>query len=100
MADGMPGDASTVYKGLPEPYDKRTVEGDIGMRYSIQGIVDAAGLDNISRLSGLPKARVTELVAHLKEHTDTVPNGDGELEALDFALASSAIAALSAPVSG
>ena len=92
IADGMPEHMNTVYKGLPEPFAKRTVEGDIGMRYSIQGIVDAAGLDNISRLSGLPKARVTELVAHLKEHTDTVPNGDGELEALDFALASSAIA--------
>ena len=92
VADGMPEHMNTVYKGLPEPFAKRTVEGDIGMRYSIQGIVDAAGLDNISRLSGLSKTRVTELVDHLKEHTDTVPNGDPELEALDFALASSAIA--------
>ncbi len=92
IADGMPEHMNTVYKGLPEPFAKRTVEGDIGMRYSIQGIVDAAGLDNISRLSGLPKNRVTELVDHLKEHTDTVPGGDEELEALDFALASSAIA--------
>jgi len=83
---------NTVYKGLPEPFAKRTVEGDIGMRYSIQGIVDAAGLDTVSRLSGLSKARVTELVDYLKNHTDTVPNGDPELEALDFALASSAIA--------
>ena len=60
MADGMPGDASTVYKGLPEPYDKRTVEGDIGMRYSIRGIVEAAGLPKICQLSGLDKKRVEE----------------------------------------
>ena len=92
IADGMPEHMNTVYKGLPEPFAKRTVEGDIGMRYSIQGIVDAAGLDSISRLSGLSKARVTELVEYLKNHTDTVPNGDPEMEALDFALASSAIA--------
>ena len=92
IADGMPEHMNTVYKGLPEPFAKRTVEGDIGMRYSIQGIVDAAGLDTVSRLSGLSKARVTELVDYLKNHTDTVPNGDPELEALDFALASSAIA--------
>ena len=91
IADGMPTSMNTVYKGLPEPFAKRTVEGDIGMRYSIQGIVDAAGLDTVSKLSGLSKARVTELVAYLKEHTDTVPNGDPEMEALDFALASSAI---------
>ena len=91
IADGMPTSMNTVYKGLPEPFAKRTVEGDIGMRYSIQGIVDAAGLDTVSRLSGLSKARVTELVEYLKEHTDTVPNGDADMEALDFALASSAI---------
>ena len=91
IADGMPEHMSTVYKGLPEPFAKRTVEGDIGMRYSIQGIVDAATPETVSRLSGLSKARIAELVAYLKEHTDTVPNGDPELEALDFALASCAI---------
>ncbi|MBQ9843642.1 MAG: glutamate mutase L [Oscillospiraceae bacterium] len=91
IADGMPEHMNTVYKGLPEPFSKRTVEGDIGMRYSIQGIVDAAGIDRVSQLSGLSKARVQELVDYLKEHTDTVPNGDNELESLDFALASMAI---------
>ena len=91
IADGMPEQMQTVYKGLPEPYAKRTVEGDIGMRYSIQGIVDAAGLDKISRLSGLTAERVTELVGYLKDHTDTVPAGGDDLEKLDFALASAAI---------
>ena len=91
VADGMPEHMNTVYKGLPEPFAKRTVEGDIGMRYSIQGIVDAAGLDRISRLSGLSRDRVTALVEDLKQNTDKVPNGDPELEALDYALASMAI---------
>ena len=91
IADGMPEHMNTVYKGLPEPFAKRTVEGDIGMRYSIQGIVDAAGLKRIAELSGLTEDRVTELVEMLKANTDTVPNGDPELEALDYALASMAI---------
>lgn len=91
IADGMPEHMNTVYKGLPEPFAKRTVEGDIGMRYSIQGIVDAAGLDTISRISGLSCERVTELVEDLKIHTDKVPNGDPEMESLDHALASMAI---------
>ena len=91
IADGMPEHMNTVYKGLPEPFAKRTVEGDIGMRYSIQGIVDAAGLPKISELSGLSQERVTQLVEMLKENTDTVPDGDKELEALDYALASMAI---------
>ncbi len=87
IADGMPEHMNTVYKGLPEPYAKRTVEGDIGMRYSAQGIVDAAGADAVSRISGLTKDRVKELVAQLREKPDTVPDGDPELEMLDHALA-------------
>ena len=91
IADGMPEHMNTVYKGLPEPYAKRTVEGDIGMRYSISGIVDAAGIVRVSELSGLSEQRVSELVDYLKNNTDKVPNGDSELESLDFALASCAI---------
>ena len=91
IADGMPEQMNTVYKGLPEPFAKRTVEGDIGMRYSIRGIVDAAGLDRVSELSGLSKERVETLIDYLRSHTDKVPDGDLELEALDYALASLAI---------
>lgn len=91
IADGMPEHMNTVYKGIPEPYAKRTVEGDIGMRYSLSGIIDAAGIDRICTLSGLTKERVSELAADLKSHTDKVPCGADELENLDFALASCAI---------
>ena len=91
IADGMPEHMNTVFKGLPEPYAKRTVEGDIGMRYSIQGIVDAAGINKICELSGLDEQTVLKHVEMLKNNTDVVPGDDKELEALDFALASSAI---------
>lgn len=91
IADGMPEQMNTVYKGLPEPYSKRTVEGDIGMRYSISGIVDSAGIEKISRVSGLAVERVSELIEYLKEHADKVPDQDSELEALDYALASCAV---------
>lgn len=91
MADGMPQDASTVFKGLPEPYDKRTVEGDIGMRYSVRGIVDAVGLARISRLSGLSQERCAALIDEISESTDMIPEPGSDLEKLDFALASMAI---------
>ena len=91
MADGMPEQMNTVYKGLPEPFAKRTVEGDIGMRYSVRGIVEAAGIDQVSRLSGLSVQRAEELLAMLRDHTDKLPEGDSELEALDYALASLAV---------
>ena len=85
------GGATTDIYSVPEPYSKRTVEGDIGMRYSINGIVDAAGLDRICELSGLSEERASELISYLSTHTDVVPNGDDELERLDYALASMAI---------
>ncbi len=91
IADGMPEHMNTVYKGLPEPYAKRTVEGDIGMRYSVQGIVDACGMERISSISGLEKKRAEELIEYLKNNTETVPKEDKELQALDFALASCAV---------
>lgn len=91
IADGMPEHMNTVYKGLPEPYAKRTVEGDIGMRYSVQGIVDAAGVRKIATLSGLSEDRVLALVDELLADKERIPGGDTELEMLDFALAFSAI---------
>lgn len=91
MADGMPKAADTVFKGIPEPYAKRTVEGDIGMRYSIRGIVDAAGLRRVSELSGLSEKRCAELVDFLAENTEIIPEPGSELEMLDFALASLAV---------
>lgn len=90
IADGMPRQMSTVYKGLPEPYAKRTVEGDIGMRYSIRGIVDAAGLSRLAELSALGEERVSALVDMLSEHTDRLPEDNEDLQKLDRALASAA----------
>lgn len=91
MADGMPEGMNTVFKGIPEPFAKRTVEGDIGMRYSVHGILEAAGVDRISKISGIRRSRVEELVSWLREHTDSVPDGNDELERLDHALAAMAI---------
>ena len=91
MADGMPSGASTVYKGLPEDYAKRTVEGDIGMRYSIYGIVEAAGINRVSALSGLNPEQLRPLIDQLATHTQTLPPPGSDLEKLDFALASLAV---------
>ncbi len=93
IADGMPEGMNTVYKGLPEPFAKRTVEGDIGMRYSIRGIVEDAELKTVAALAGLTPQRAEELVEQLASHTDVVPEPGTELEALDRALASMAVRA-------
>ena len=91
VSDGMPDDPRTLLKGLPEPYLKRTVEGDIGMRYSIHGIVESAGgIGKIASLAGLSEARAAELVERFASHTDLLPDSPETL-ALDEALASMAV---------
>ena len=101
MSFGFPTTGMTALKGLREDYAKRTVEGDIGMRYSIHGIVDAAGIARICELSGLDDERALEMIDYLGSHTYVLPDIDGslpgtdyesdELKRLDFALASAAI---------
>lgn len=90
IAKGLPEQSNTVLKGLEEPYAKRTVEGDIGMRYSIWGILEAAGLRQIAALSGLREERVEELARELVVNTDRLPDTD-EIKAIDFALAAAAV---------
>ncbi len=91
MTDGAPDHAQTVCKGLPEPFAKRTVEGDIGMRYSVAGIVDAAGIREVGRLSGLTPERVTELTDYLQKNPDAIGQEGDDLQKLDHALAACAV---------
>lgn len=91
VSDGMPDDPRTLLKGLPEPYIKRTVEGDIGMRYSIHGIVEnAGGISKIAALAGIDEQRAEMLVEQFSKNTDLLP-WDAETAALDEALASMAV---------
>ncbi len=43
VAEGAPSKSSVFLRGLEEPFSKRTVEGDLGMRYSIPSVVEVAG---------------------------------------------------------
>lgn len=90
MARGDPAGDEVVLKGLPEPYSKRTVEGDMGMRYSVAGIADAVGVPWLSTHSGLTPEDVTAQIARLTQHPDTLPHTPAEL-AFDQALAAAAI---------
>jgi uncharacterized protein (TIGR01319 family) len=61
------------------------------MRYSVRGIVEAAGISRICQLSTLDEPKVTALLDQLAEHPDMIPSPGSDLEKLDFALASMAI---------
>lgn len=52
MADGEPTKAGVNVRGLEEPFAKRTVEGDLGMRYSAVSLREAAGSRKMRKYLG------------------------------------------------
>jgi uncharacterized protein (TIGR01319 family) len=56
VSDGKPSRAAVAQLGLPEPYVKRTVEGDLGLRFNVDKLIaiakergDIPNLDPIAR---------------------------------------------------
>lgn len=47
IADGFSNDREIRFEGLREPFAKRTVEGDLGMRYSAYSLYQACGQDKL-----------------------------------------------------
>lgn len=90
IADGLPESAGTVYTGLPEPYAKRTVEGDIGMRWSARGVVEEAGLARVCALAQLTEGEVEAELARIDGNRSVLPQEAGQTR-LDFALAALAM---------
>ena len=90
IAKGTPVSQATLLSGLREPYIKRTVEGDIGMRYGARGIVAAAGMDALEELSGLTSDEAEALLRRLEDDPSLLPETDRE-HAMDFALAALAV---------
>lgn len=90
IASGDPVNPSTFLHGLREPYVKRTVEGDIGMRYSARGVVEAAGMDELLHISGLTEDQALQGLAAIERDPSVLPQTQQDQQ-LDYALAVLAI---------
>jgi uncharacterized protein (TIGR01319 family) len=90
VADGEPGQSGVIRQGLPEPFVKRTVEGDLGMRHNLRGILDEAGTPNIAKHAALSADRVEAIVERLSGNVGHLP-GNEEERALDLALGKAAV---------
>jgi uncharacterized protein (TIGR01319 family) len=90
IGKGEPAEPGVLSHGLPEPYAKRTVEGDLGMRYNAQTVVEVAGVEAIASDAGLGVERAQALVARLVREVERLPQ-DEEDGALDRALAMAAV---------
>lgn len=90
IAKGISKKESVIYKGIPEPFAKRTVEGDIGMRYSVHGISDAMGIPRLAEMSGLSEEKVASSIDYLSQNPEILPK-DSEMKVLDKVLAQAAV---------
>ena len=90
ITEGLPTKAGTVLRGLPEPYAKRTVEGDIGMRYSAYGVTEAAGIERVAELSGVSQETVQSWIDKIHADPGILAETEDE-KSMDFALATLAV---------
>lgn len=90
IARGAPTRELAVVHGLPEPFSKRTVEGDIGMRYSAHGVVEAVGIEEIARIANVHEDVVYDWLNRIDQDKSILPATEEE-KVLDFALAAGAL---------
>ena len=75
--------SDVVIKGLEEPYAKRTVEGDLGMRYSALGVLKALTTEEIILINQDENVDMEKELIYRSEHVDEVFN-EGEQEKVDL----------------
>jgi len=90
LSSGTPTKANVIQKGLPEPFAKRTVEGDLGIRCNADSILEAVGKQRLLQNIGLEDLDLESTVRKLTRETATLPRGELE-EAIDAGLAKSAL---------
>jgi len=90
VASGDPGEGYVLQQSLPEPYLKRTVEGDLGMRHNAAAIIKAAGRDTIAANAGTTPAGVDRFLQLITDDLERLPQDNPERR-FDAALARSAI---------
>ncbi len=90
VCSGAPTQEGVVPRGLPEPYIKRTVEGDLGMRHNAISILEAAGLATVAADAKLAPAQVEEIVRRAHDNIERLPES-AEEHAVERALARAAV---------
>ena len=82
IAEGEPTKAGVTVRGLEEPFAKRTVEGDLGMRYSAVSLREAAGSRKMRKYLGDTERKI-DIDANCKyriEHIKMVPISKEEID--------------------
>lgn len=86
LAEGHPTRSGVTYKGLPEPFAKRTVEGDLGMRVSALSLLDSVGARKLAAVSGRPEEEVLAYVQAVHNKVEQLPANENQWK-IDTAMA-------------
>lgn len=80
IASGEPTKAGVTLRGLEEPFAKRTVEGDLGMRYSALSLWEAAGTRTLRKYLRNKETDVEANCRYRSENIMMVPKSEEEIE--------------------
>jgi len=73
LATGEPTKPGIVVRGLAEPYAKRTVEGDLGLRHSAVSLWETAGEEKILEAIGFAGLDIEGMVQELSVRPQSLP---------------------------
>lgn len=91
IAEGKPTIENASVKGLPEPVNKRTVEGDLGMRYSITSLADELDIDAFCGENGLERESVENWVSSVSQNPSLLAKDNSAEQDIEVAIARSAV---------
>ena len=87
ISDGRPTLENVTVKGLPEPVSKRTVEGDLGMRYSLPSLVDELDLDAFSKELSIDRSEVVDWVKTCTQHPGLLAEAESREQKIEELIA-------------
>jgi uncharacterized protein (TIGR01319 family) len=91
VADGHPTQSNVLVKGLSDLKIKRTVEGDLGARYSLPSLVEVVGIEAIAATIPTSVEVVNEILKDLQAHPESFVSEPGLLKTLDDVAAEIAV---------
>lgn len=80
IAEGEPTKPGIMRTGLQEPYAKRTVEGDLGMRVSAESLWQTVATRKIKKFAPNLPYNVQERCNYLAQHVNEIPQTPEEVE--------------------
>jgi uncharacterized protein (TIGR01319 family) len=80
IADGEPTKPGVTLRGLEEPFAKRTVEGDLGMRYSALSLWEASGTRKLQQYLQDKSINVEESCRFRAHNIRMVPSTEEEIK--------------------